>query len=219
MSTLFPGSVDDSTTLPDPSSGSFTNAPSLATGQTNQNDAIKATQTKVLAEATTTAAHIANTSNPHSVTKSQVGLGNADNTSDATKQTATIAATLAVVYPVGSIYTSTVSTNPNTLFGFGTWAAFGEGRVLVGKASSGTFLTAGSTGGTETHTLTVAEMPSHTHGQKVTANTGPSTRIDFTSDTDGAEYDQGVQTYPTGGGGAHNNLQPYVVVYMWQRTA
>ena len=69
------------------------------------------------------------------------------------------------IYPVGSIYISTLSTNPATLLGFGTWSAFGAGRVLVGKAGSGTFATGGATGGAETHTLTSDEMPSHTHIQ------------------------------------------------------
>lgn len=69
--------------------------------------------------------------------------------------------TLKKVYPVGSIYMSTVSTNPATLFGFGTWEAMPAGRVLLaqGKSSWGTTYNAGSTGGEATHTLTVG----HTH--------------------------------------------------------
>lgn len=127
---------------------------------------------------------------------------------------------LTIIYPVGSIYTSTVSTNPATLFGFGTWVAYGAGRVLVGKATSGTFATAGATGGAETHTLTIAQMPSHVHGQVVTALTGgPAVRNDYDSDTNGNAFPQGINTEATGGGQAHNNLQPYVVVYMWNRTA
>lgn len=69
------------------------------------------------------------------------------------------------VYPVGAIYTSTVSTSPATLFG-GTWAAFGAGRVLVGFNGSDTdFNASEKTGGAKTHTLTTDEMPSHTHTQ------------------------------------------------------
>ena len=73
--------------------------------------------------------------------------------------------TLKKVYPVGSIYMSTVSTNPATLFGFGTWEAMPAGRVLLaqGKSSWGTTYNAGSTGGEATHQLTVGEMPSHNH--------------------------------------------------------
>ena len=76
-----------------------------------------------------------------------------------------ISETLKKVYPVGSIYMSTVSTNPATLFGFGTWEAMPAGRVLLaqGKSSWGTTYNAGSTGGEATHTLTVGEIPSHTH--------------------------------------------------------
>ena len=68
-----------------------------------------------------------------------------------------ISETLKKVYPVGSIYMSTVSTNPATLFGFGTWEAMPAGRVLLaqGKSSWGTTYNAGSTGGEATHTLTV----------------------------------------------------------------
>jgi len=135
-----------------------------------------------------------------------------------TKNELSISSLIDTFYPVGSIYTATVSTNPGTLFGFGTWAAFGEGRVLVGKASSGTFATAGATGGAETHTLTTSEMPSHTH--KITTyftNTGNGTYI--ASANGSIVTGEGGPTQATGGGGSHNNLQPYVVVYMWQRTA
>jgi len=164
--------------------------------------------------------------------KAAVGLGNADNTSDVNKpvSTAVTAAIVAAVasavaqakqeaYPVGSMYfNADVATNPATLLGFGTWVAYAEGRVPVGKAVSGTFSTAGSTGGAETHTLSQAEMPWHTHGQYVTANSGPAVRKDYVADAASGAYDQGQQTQPAGGGGAHNNLQPYVTVYIWRRT-
>ena len=81
--------------------------------------------------------------------------------------------TLKKVYPVGSIYMSTVSTNPATLFGFGTWEAMPAGRVLLaqGKSSWGTTYNAGSTGGEATHQLTVGELPSHGHSASTnTAN-------------------------------------------------
>lgn len=69
-------------------------------------------------------------------------------------------------HPVGSIYESTDSTSPATLFG-GTWEAMDAGRVLVaqGKAETGTTFTAGATGGEETHKLTTSEMPAHAHGR------------------------------------------------------
>jgi len=142
-----------------------------------------------------------------------------------TVSTTGIAAILAIAYPVGSIYMNkTVSTNPATLFGFGTWVAL-EGRVVVGKAASGTFVTAGATGGAETHTLSTTEMPAHNHtwrggntssgglvgsNQMYQVGLGAS---DFVGNTGSTLMNN------TGGGGAHNNLQPYVVAYMWERTA
>ena len=69
-------------------------------------------------------------------------------------------------YPVGSIYTSVVATNPATLLGVGTWAAFGAGKVMIGIDSGDTdFDTVEETGGakTDSHTLTTSEIPSHTH--------------------------------------------------------
>jgi hypothetical protein len=130
---------------------------------------------------------------------------------------------LSSVYPVGSVYiNASVSTNPGTLLGFGTWAAFGAGRVMVGlDAGQAEFNTLGQTGGTKTHTLTVNEIPSHSHTTVVnlynpdTSNNTPAVSNNannsgtFDPITDGA----------TGGGQAHNNLQPYIVVYMWKRTA
>lgn len=68
---------------------------------------------------------------------------------------------LSKAYPVGAIYCSTAATNPHDLFGFGTWEYIEQGRVLL---SQGDKYSAGSTGGAETHTLTVQEMPSHKHG-------------------------------------------------------
>lgn len=122
------------------------------------------------------------------------------------------------VYPVGSVYVSTAAANPGSLFG-GTWEAFGAGRVLVGYAAGdGTFGTAGAMGGAKTHTLTIGETPGHTHtlgGFKWNAG-GSAPRVPYTLDgKDGFDELTGAR----GGGSAHNNLQPYVVCYMWKRTA
>lgn len=129
---------------------------------------------------------------------------------------------LEVIYPVGSIYTATVSTNPATLLGFGTWTAFADGKVLVGKAASGTFNTGGATGGAETHTLTTAEMPSHRHTNVQVLNNaaGGSGATAGHATNGGASGSSEAASLLglTGGGGAHNNLQPYIVVYMWERT-
>ena len=126
------------------------------------------------------------------------------------------------IYPVGSIYTNAaVSTNPATFFGFGPWTAFGDGKVMVGIDSEDTaFDTVEETGGAKTHTLSTAEIPSHSHVEQV-ANQVGSAGGNFASGTD-QDYGVHTGTYSTqntGGGAAHNNLQPYIVVYMWKRTA
>ena len=138
-------------------------------------------------------------------------------------------------FPVGAVFISVVSTNPNTLLGYGTWAAFATGRVLVGiDAGQTEFDVVEETGGAKTHTLTEAEMPSHTHTQNAhnhqtlrerSATTGgATTQIARTGDTS-STVDTNIFTenatptnQNTGGGGAHNNLQPYIVVYIWERT-
>ena len=126
--------------------------------------------------------------------------------------------TLQAVYPVGSVYiNAAVTTNPATLLGFGTWVDIGGGRVLVGQDAGDTdFDTLQETGGAKTHTLTINEIPSHTHETQVNTGDGVST----TGFQDGATPTaRDVQTSSTGGGAAHNNLQPYIVVKMWRRTA
>ena len=135
-------------------------------------------------------------------------------------QAAVTAATInALVYPVGSIYmNANVATNPATLLGFGTWEAYAEGRVPVGKASSGTFGSLNATGGAETHTLTIAEMPEHNHNISPTLTRGSGTDGDPDKASGGGNQGS-FSISNTGGGGAHNNLQPYIVVYMWKRTA
>lgn len=138
---------------------------------------------------------------------------------------ATSAVTAAIVnghaYPVGSVYTSISSTNPATLLGVGTWVAFGAGRTLVGLDASQTeFDTVEETGGSKTHTLTEAEMPSHTHTYKYSNQS--QVQLIGSTITDISEVDEGGSTRTTnstGGGGAHNNLQPYITVYFWKRTA
>lgn len=133
------------------------------------------------------------------------------------------------IYPIGCIYQSVVSTNPGTLFG-GTWSALGAGRVLVGiDAGQTEFDAVEETGGSKTHTITEAELASHTHIQNAHAHTGvvnASYHID--SGLDGSWAYAGASTSTssetatnqnTGGGTAHNNLQPYIVCYRWKRQA
>lgn len=142
--------------------------------------------------------------------------------------TAAITAVKAALYPVGSIYTNAeVSTNPATLLGFGTWEAYAEGRVPVGKASSGTFDTLNATGGAETdaHTLTLNEIPSHNHNngsyQYLLLSNGSATIADTDSTSNEPNLAQQGAIQAAGGGQAHTHdiLQPYIVVYMWKRTA
>jgi hypothetical protein len=123
-------------------------------------------------------------------------------------------------WPIGSIYQSTVSTSPATLFGGGTWVAL-EGKFLVGKASAGTFNTAGATGGEETHQLTEAEMPSHNHWlrERYGTDTAGTNGLPLASNSDTYRIHHTTAITDAGSDYAHNNLPPYEVVYMWKRTA
>ena len=129
-----------------------------------------------------------------------------------------------LIYPVGSIYMSVNNTNPSTLFG-GTWTAWGAGRVPVGVDTTQTdFNTVEKTGGESKHTLSVQELPSHAHGTRykgftLTGNKNGFMvlrRNDSDDSYDGTDSDAAMNT---GGGQAHNNLQPYITCYMWKRTA
>lgn len=120
------------------------------------------------------------------------------------------------VWPVGAVYVSVVETSPATLFG-GTWVAFGAGRVLVGfDSGQAEFNTAEGTGGAKTHTLSTAEMPSHTHTTSIQNGNGSGS--DSTYAVGNGTY-TAYTSSSAGSGGAHNNLQPYITVYMWKRTA
>lgn len=110
-------------------------------------------------------------------------------------------------YPVGSIYISVNSTNPNTLFG-GTWEQLKDVFLLA----AGDTYSAGSTGGEATHTLTIEEMPSHTHSAAVKAYNIPSGYDSAGGATSGS-------TGATGGNQPHNNMPPYLAVYAWKRVA
>ena len=148
---------------------------------------------------------------------------------------------LAAAYPVGSIYmNATNSSNPATLLGFGTWVAFGAGRVPVGIDSGDTdFDTAEETGGAKTHTLTQAEIE-HNHLWVTTGGAGADLSIALTTAGDrnntfddagdsreltsdgalsGSNYTDDNRGLTGGTVSPHNNLQPYIVVYMWKRTA
>jgi hypothetical protein len=127
---------------------------------------------------------------------------------------------ISAAWPVGSVFISVLSTNPATLLGFGTWAAFAAGRVLVGlDAGQVEFDTLLETGGAKTHTLTTNEMPAHTHTQSVnSATNGGSSGYTPDSSTN-TSTTSGYSTGSTGGGVAFSVMNPYVVVSFWERTA
>lgn len=167
------------------------------------------------------------------------------NSSTALATTAFVQAALQALHPVGSIYTSTSSTNPGTAFGFGTWIAYGAGRVLVGNGGG---FTAGATGGSadaitvaHTHTGTTASAgaasgtlngygPLGTFYNSSGVFSTSSPQYDGTQGAGGRGGDNQanlsipahthtITTNSTGSSGTNANLQPYVVIYMWNRTA
>lgn len=122
------------------------------------------------------------------------------------------------IYPVGSIYLSYSHVDPGTLFG-GTWTRISNAFLWAVDAGG----EIGLTGGEKTHTLTIAEVPKHSHGIRWTSSSGnaggtsqanPMVRYGDT----GTGY-AGATTVETGGGGAHNNMPPYIQVSAWRRTA
>lgn len=134
-------------------------------------------------------------------------------------------------YPVGSIYMSVNSTNPSELFG-GNWEQI-QGRFLLGQGSG---YSAGTVGGEASHTLNVNEMPSHSHPVNILAkgynewgNDGQwnweySTTSWSNPPQYGGSHDNTTHvlmglTSSVGDGNSHNNMPPYLVVYIWKRTA
>jgi len=155
--------------------------------------------------------------------------------------TAFVTAGLAAAYPVGAIFLSTVSTNPSTLLGFGTWVAYGTGRMLISQDAT---YPAGTTGGSATTTLITANLPSHSHSATTTSTDGGHTHgssigSGFISNG-GPESLAGGPNLPfgrpsatasgnasitstttvgnTGSGTAATTISPYIAVYMWNRT-
>lgn len=130
------------------------------------------------------------------------------------------------IYPVGSIYISTsASFNPATAWG-GTWKKTADGRCLIGANST---YPLGSTGGEETHYITIDELPSHDHnladwamswkmtGTKGEVNLGVAATSEAWTNNRG--YFKSQTSKATGGGQPHNNMQPYLAVNIWERTA
>jgi len=163
-------------------------------------------------------------------------------TTSYTTSAITAATTVAVInniaYPVGSVYTSVVATNPSILLGIGTWVAFGAGRTLVGIDTTDIlFDVVEEIGGDKTHIISEAELPTHSHtvfsdetvapsttASNITAtsavakSTGQSASYEGYITREGAYAATLGKSSEVGSGTAHNNLQPYIVVYFWKRT-
>jgi hypothetical protein len=161
---------------------------------------------------------------------SEFGLAVVNAVDAAAARAAIGAASLAQLYPVGSIYiNATNDTNPATLLGVGTWVAFGAGRVLVGfNAGDALFNAAEKTGGSKdaivvshSHSLT---DPGHSH--TTTLGIDQSSGLGFQKYFPGigqniqsSSSTTGISVNSTGSSGANANLQPFITVYMWKRTA
>ena len=119
------------------------------------------------------------------------------------------------IHPVGSIYISENSTSPATLFG-GTWERVKDRFLLA----AGDTYSAGSIGGEAEHKLTVDEMPKHTHNSYVKYNStaGDTNRVMLSSNT-GGDYTSTGGLGETGGDQPHNNMPPYVALYIWTKVA
>lgn len=135
-------------------------------------------------------------------------------------------------YPVGAIYLSVTDANPAALFG-GTWERISQGRFLIGAGANAANTTdywgeypagkenfpAGEMGGEVEHTLTVDEIPAHTHSERLEWSNTKALGLTGTGEGANAVVDQGGVTGSTGGGKAHSNMPPYLVVYMWKRVS
>ena len=226
-------------TSPSLTSPAMSGTPTAPTATANTNSTQVATTAFVIAERTNTATLTNKTLTSPALTGTPTAPTAAAGTN--TTQVATTAfvrtALLQSVYPVGSIYiNAAVNTNPATLLGFGTWAAFGAGRVMVGfDAGDSLFNAAQKTGGTKnaivvshTHTGTTNTTGAHTHvfgmhdgkdDGSVRPQGSPNAR-DASSTTDSAgSHNHTFTTASTGSSGTNANVQPYITVYMWRRTA
>lgn len=141
-----------------------------------------------------------------------------------------------VQIPVGYIVTNDTGVNPAAELGYGTWEKFGEGRALVGQLDADpNFGSLGVTGGAAEHTLTIAEMPTHNHDvidpghnhrvqetfvQTNNGDYGSAGNDDVDRETrDSSSETTGITIDNQGSSQPHNNLQPYIVVVHWKRTA
>ena len=132
------------------------------------------------------------------------------------------------IFPVGTVLTFYDTSDHSDFLGL-TWARFAAGRMVVGYNSSDSdFATIGNTGGEKTHTLTIAEMPSHNHNVSNGVQYSNYIMTPHGSWNDGGQAVNGIGggdwhwqkgVPPQGGGGAHNNMPPYITAALWRRTA
>ena len=137
----------------------------------------------------------------------------------------TLAEIMLALYPVGAVYISVNSTSPASLFG-GTWEQLKD-RFLLGAGNS---YAAGSTGGEAEHTLTKLEMPTHYHNAYCLGLNGSYTAPAYFATLNKGSYTYNYQnttpntetvatTTSEGSGEAHNNMPPYIAVYIWKRVS
>ncbi len=152
---------------------------------------------------------------------------------------------LLAAWPVGSVYISVNDVNPGTLLG-GSWVEFAKGRTIVGMDAEQTeFNELEKVGGSKEETLSVNQMPAHNHtgttntsgnhshsmtndklrtspsgnNRLIIGGSGQQVQWDSTGTTTNGQHQHTFTTANRGGGQAHNNLQPYIVVKLWQRVA
>lgn len=146
----------------------------------------------------------------------------ATNTADIATNAAAIAALTTLIqdtaHPIGSLYISRTDTDPAVTLGYGTWAAEAAGVALVGAGDNGESVWAvGDERGSETHTLTDAQMPSH--GHKLSSANNMSGGSVYNVSAGGLTGNKNVNTNNAGGDQPHNNIQPSKAYYIWTRTA
>lgn len=135
-----------------------------------------------------------------------------------------------LLYPVGTYYeTSNANWTPSSAGWYGTWVEDTAGKTTVAKSTDTEFNSIGKTGGEKKHTLTIEEMPKHTHEMRVVkdneTNSGgslPKANNSHGNNNGWSDYVYDITNYAInnkGGGQSHNNLQPYIVVRRWHRTA